>query len=75
MKLFATTAIALSLSLPPLFLPLTAVAKEKVSMVLNWVPTADHSPYFYAREKGWYDEAGIDLTIENGMGSGAAAQR
>lgn len=75
MKLFATTAIALALSLPPLILPPAVQAKEKVSMVLNWVPTADHSPYFYAREKGWYDEAGIELTIENGMGSGAAAQR
>lgn len=46
-----------------------------VNLVLNWVPTADHSPYFYAKKQGWYEEAGIDLTIEAGRGSGAAAQR
>lgn len=46
-----------------------------VNMVLNWVPTADHAPYFYAKQQGWYKDAGIDLTIETGRGSGAAAQR
>lgn len=46
-----------------------------INMVLNWVPTADHSPYFYAKSQGWYEEAGINLTIEAGRGSGAAAQR
>lgn len=46
-----------------------------VNMVLNWVPTADHSPYFYAKQQGWYEEAGINLAIEAGRGSGAAAQR
>ena len=50
-------------------------AAEDINLVLNWVPTADHSPYFYAREMGWYEDAGIDLAIESGSGSGAAAQR
>lgn len=48
---------------------------EDVNFVLNWVPTADHSPYYYAKEMGWYEEAGINLAIESGSGSGAAAQR
>jgi NitT/TauT family transport system substrate-binding protein len=56
-------------------LPGVASAKEKVNLVLNWVPTADHSPYYYAKAQGWYDAAGIDLTIETGKGSGVAAQR
>src|SRR5882672_5579531 len=46
--------------------PGTAPAQGKVNLVLNWVPTADHSPYFYARSQGWYQKAGIDLTIEFG---------
>jgi NitT/TauT family transport system substrate-binding protein len=58
-----------------LLLPGVAAAKEKVNLVLNWVPTADHSPYYYAKAQGWYDAAGIDLTIETGKGSGVAAQR
>ena len=52
-----------------------ARAAEPMSLVLNWTPTADHAPYYYAKAEGWYEQAGIDLTIETGRGSGAAAQR
>lgn len=58
-----------------LLAPGVAAAKEKVNLVLNWVPTADHSPYYYGKEQGWYDQAGIDLAIETGKGSGVSAQR
>lgn len=58
-----------------LLAPGLASAAEKVNLVLNWVPTADHSPYYYAKAQGWYEKAGIDLTIETGKGSGVAAQR
>lgn len=46
-----------------------------MSLMLNWTPTADHSPIYYAKSKGWYSEAGIDLTIEAGKGSAVSAQR
>lgn len=52
-----------------------ALAQQKVNLVLNWVPTADHSPYFYAKDQGWYSKAGIDLTIELGKGSALSAQK
>jgi len=52
-----------------------ALAQQKVNLVLNWVPTADHSPYFYAKEQGWYSKAGIDVTIEFGKGSALSAQK
>ena len=52
-----------------------ALAQQKVNLVLNWVPTADHSPYFYAKEQGWYSRAGIDLSIEFGKGSALSAQK
>ena len=58
-----------------LLAPVPAMAKEKVTLALNWVPTADHAPYFYAKRQGWYDQAGIELTIENGSGSAVSAQR
>jgi len=67
-------SLILSTALAALLAPLAAHA-EDVNMVLNWVPTADHAPYFYAKEQGWYEDAGIDLTIEAGRGSGAAVQR
>jgi len=50
-------------------------AAESVSLMLNWTPTADHSPIYYAKSKGWYSEAGIDLSIESGKGSAVSAQR
>jgi len=52
-----------------------AVAADAMSLMLNWTPTADHSPIYYAKSKGWYQEAGIDLNIEAGKGSGASALR
>jgi NitT/TauT family transport system substrate-binding protein len=52
-----------------------AQAKDKVNLLLNWVPTADHSPYYYAKAQGWYDQAGLDVNIESGKGSGVSAQR
>jgi NitT/TauT family transport system substrate-binding protein len=58
-----------------LLVPAAATASEQVTLALNWVPTADHAPYFYAKQQGWYDRAGIELTIENGSGSAVSAQR
>ena len=52
-----------------------AVDADAMSLMLNWTPTADHSPIYYAKSKGWYQEAGIDLNIEAGKGSGASALR
>lgn len=46
-----------------------------MSLMLNWTPTADHAPLYYAKSKGWYSEAGIDLNIEAGKGSAVSAQR
>ncbi|MFC5610155.1 ABC transporter substrate-binding protein [Variovorax soli] len=52
-----------------------ARAAEPMNLMLNWTPTADHSPIYFAKAKGWYAEAGIDLTIEAGKGSTVSAQR
>ncbi|MDM0017911.1 ABC transporter substrate-binding protein [Variovorax saccharolyticus] len=52
-----------------------ASAAEPMNLMLNWTPTADHAPIYFAKAKGWYTEAGIDLTIEAGKGSALSAQR
>jgi len=52
----------------------TALAQETINFVLNWVPGGDHAPIYWAREQGWYEDAGIDLVIEDGTGSGASAK-
>lgn len=52
-----------------------AAALEKVTLLLNWTPTADHSPFYRAKAQGLYEKAGIDLSIEVGKGSGVSSQR
>ena len=53
----------------------SAQAAEKVSFILNWVAGGDHAPVYYAKARGWYADAGIDLTIEQGKGSTLSSQR
>jgi len=60
-------ALALALQASPV------AAAESVNLMLNWTPTADHSPFYYAKAQGWYEKAGIDLTIETGKGSGVSS--
>jgi NitT/TauT family transport system substrate-binding protein len=52
----------------------SAGANETLSLVLDFVPSGGHSPFYYARSNGWYKEAGIDLQIEVGRGSVYSSQ-
>jgi NitT/TauT family transport system substrate-binding protein len=69
MKGFGIAATVLALAVPAA----SASAGEAVNLMLNWAPTADHSPFYYAKAQGWYEKAGIDLTIEIGKGSGVSS--
>ena len=69
MKGLRIAGLALAL-LAPCF---ATEAGESVNLILNWTPTADHSPFYYAKAQGWYEKAGIDLTIETGKGSGVSS--
>lgn len=56
-------------------IPQTLVAApEKVDFLLNWKITGDHSPYYVALKKGWFKEAGLDVNIIVGQGSGYSVQ-
>ncbi len=52
-----------------------AAAQDKVTFILNWVTAGEHAAVYWAEHAGWFDEAGIDFVIEQGQGSGVAAQR
>ena len=52
-----------------------AIAQQKIDFILNWVPGGDHAPYYYAKQMGWYKDAGIDLNLEPGKGSAVAVQK
>lgn len=51
-----------------------ALALDKASLRLNWVLIGQHPAYYLGVERGYYRDEGIDLTISEGRGSGAAVQ-
>ncbi len=75
MAKLARLVAALSIGIAMVVAPASSQAAEKVNFILNWVPGADHAPYFYARAQGWYEEAGLKVKIEPGKGSAMSSQR
>ncbi|MER9559864.1 ABC transporter substrate-binding protein [Mesorhizobium sp. M0323] len=51
-----------------------AVGAEKLKLTLNWTPGNSDIGIQYADALGYYKEAGIDLEIEPGKGSGVTSQ-
>ncbi len=47
-------------------LSLPALAADKLTLQLKWVPQAQFAGYFVAAAKGFYEKAGLDVTIKNG---------
>jgi NitT/TauT family transport system substrate-binding protein len=50
-------------------------ANEKVTFSLNWVPYGLHYGIFAAEAQGYYREAGLDIDIQRGYGSGDTVKR
>ena len=50
-----------------------SAAAESLSLQLNWTAGGDHAPVYYALQEGWYKDAGVELEVRQGTGSGAAA--
>lgn len=42
---------------------------QKATLRLNYVPNAEHAPYYLGLKKGFYKEQGVDLQILPGTGS------
>ena len=62
-RLVATVALAGLMASP-------ALAQEKFKFALNWFPVGDHAAYWVALDKGYFADAGLDVTLENSKGSG-----
>ena len=58
------TTISLSL-----FLVQAAPAKEKLNVIMNFTIEGQHAPWFVAKSNGYFDAAGLDVTIQRGYGS------
>ncbi len=52
--------------------PAIAQGKTKIKMILNWRYQGPQSWFFLAQDKGYFDQAGIEMTMDQGNGSGAA---
>jgi NitT/TauT family transport system substrate-binding protein len=48
----------------------TAAAPKKITFLTNYVFHGRHSPFFVGLEKGYYKEAGFDISIQPATGSG-----
>jgi NitT/TauT family transport system substrate-binding protein len=71
LRLFAALAGAAMLCLGS---PATAQPKDKVVLMLNWYLYSEHAPFFIGKERGYYEQEGIDLDIQEGRGSGVTVQ-
>src|SRR5690606_5491187 len=44
-------------------------AETKLLVRLDWIAHGLHAPIFLAQEKGWFKEAGLEVTAVDGSGS------
>ena len=58
--------VALFCLLPVLFSPRTVHALERATLQLKWLHHFQFAGYYAALEKGFYREAGLDVTIVEG---------
>lgn len=47
---------------------------EPIKVRLDWTPWANHAAFHLAQQKGWYRQAGFDVTLEDGNGSVTTVQ-
>jgi NitT/TauT family transport system substrate-binding protein len=50
----------------------TAQAQTKIRMVLNWKYEGPQGMFFLADDRGYFKQEGLDITFDQGNGSGAA---
>lgn len=70
-----TLAIALTAAIgisAPLAAATPAAAETHIKMVLNWKYQGPQGWFFLAQDRGYFKKAGIDITMDQGNGSGAA---
>lgn len=52
-----------------------AQSPVKLRFTLDWVIQGQHAPFLLAKSKGYFDQEGVDVTIDVGNGSAGAIQR
>ncbi len=57
-----------------LLVPQSSKMLQEVKLKLDWIPGTEHAFYWYGLDKGYYQQEGLDLTIQPGEGSTVSAQ-
>src|SRR5258708_33586375 len=70
----AGAAAAASLSLPGIVRAQSLKSLRPISLQLDWVYQGPNCGFIVAKEKGFFADAGYDVTITPGKGSGNSAQ-
>lgn len=65
----ALASVALALSAP-----VSAQNLDKLKVRLDWTPWGVQAPFHLAMQKGWFKQAGLDVTLEDGNGSVTTVQ-
>src|SRR6478735_9439352 len=69
---FRISLLALAIGLAaPLTIAAPAVAQTKLKMVLNWKYQGPQGWFFLADDRGYFKAAGLEVTLDQGNGSGA----
>ncbi len=67
--------IALAILLVYLFAAGSASAADKVKFALDWIPYGKHAMFYVNIDKGFWKEAGLDVQMTRGFGSGDTVKR
>jgi NitT/TauT family transport system substrate-binding protein len=63
---FSSRLLAAMLAVCGLTLSAGAIAADKVTVQLKWLPQSQFAGYYVAQAKGYYKDAGLDVTIKPG---------
>jgi NitT/TauT family transport system substrate-binding protein len=72
-RLFESAVLAMTATLAGV--SLSAHAADDVAFAFDWIYNGTHAGYFVADAKGYYREAGINVTLSRGAGSGDTVKR
>jgi NitT/TauT family transport system substrate-binding protein len=53
----------------------SAWGQEKIVVLMNFTIQGDHGPFFVAQDRGYFKEAGLDVVIQRGFGSGDTVKK
>jgi NitT/TauT family transport system substrate-binding protein len=73
-RLLKNSALAAAALAAPAAPTRAAAPLKQVSMTLDWIYQGPNVGFMMAQEKGFYREAGLDVTVNSGKGSGTTAQ-